>query len=181
MDFYFFKEGYIRTSAEEFSVADINNYFIHLTNNAIQKNSSSYGLFENGNQLSFKDLERYAGEEETQKIWSKMKESAFMTFSSVKKKINQGNRKFCFELYGLDYIIDEELKVWLIEVNENPCLECSSPLLSSLIPRMINDAFRLTVDQIFCEKKPTEKLYPVAGYKDNENLWEHLCALQPNV
>ena len=72
-----------------------------------------------------------------------------MVFSSVKKKINLNNRKFCFELFGLDYIIDEELKVWLIEVNENPCLECNSPLLSALIPRMVHDCFRLTVDQIF--------------------------------
>ena len=45
-----------------------------------------------------------------------------MTFSSVKKKINFYKRKFCFEIFGLDYIIDEEKKVWLIEINENPCL-----------------------------------------------------------
>lgn len=96
MDLYFFKEGYIRTSTEEFSVKDINNYFIHLTNNAIQKNSSSYGLFENGNQLSFRELARFIGEEETEKVWAKMKESTHMVFSSVKKKINQNNRRFCF-------------------------------------------------------------------------------------
>lgn len=41
---------------------DIDNYFIHLTNNAIQKNSASYGLFENGNQLSFRDLSKFVGE-----------------------------------------------------------------------------------------------------------------------
>lgn len=27
-----------------------------------------------------------------------------------------------FELFGLDFMIDEKLKVWLIEVNSNPCL-----------------------------------------------------------
>jgi hypothetical protein len=42
---YFFKEGYIRTSAEAYSTDDISNYFIHLTNNAIQKNSENYGQF----------------------------------------------------------------------------------------------------------------------------------------
>lgn len=36
---YFFKEGYIRTSTEKYSTEDIDNYYIHLTNNAIQKNS----------------------------------------------------------------------------------------------------------------------------------------------
>lgn len=102
-----------------------------------------------------------------------------MAFSSVKKKINANQRKNCFELFGLDFIIDAELKVWLIEVNENPCIECSSPLLGQLIPRMINDAFKLTLDKIM-EKKVEEKVYSVEGYKDGENMWENLGQLMPN-
>lgn len=35
----------------------INNHYIHLTNNAIQKNGKNYGNFEAGNQLSFKTFE----------------------------------------------------------------------------------------------------------------------------
>jgi tubulin--tyrosine ligase len=27
-----------------------------------------------------------------------------------------------FEIFGLDFMIDEDFKVWLIEVNTNPCL-----------------------------------------------------------
>lgn len=86
-----------------------------------------------------------------------------MAFSSVKKKINANQRKHCFEVFGLDFFIDSELKVWLIEVNENPCIQCSSPLLGQLIPRMLNDAFKLTIDQII-ERKIEEKPYPVKGY-----------------
>lgn len=40
-----------------------------------------------------------------------------MVFSSIKKKVNANNRKHCFEVFGLDFFIDAELKVWLIEVN----------------------------------------------------------------
>jgi tubulin monoglycylase TTLL3/8 len=59
MELFFFKEAYIRTSTEVYSTDDIDNYFIHLTNNAIQKNASNYGQYESGNQLSFKSLARY--------------------------------------------------------------------------------------------------------------------------
>ena len=45
MELFFFKEAYIRTSAEEYSTDNIGNYFIHLTNNAIQKNAANYGQF----------------------------------------------------------------------------------------------------------------------------------------
>lgn len=34
---YFFQDGYLRTASKEFSDVDINNKYIHLTNDAIQK------------------------------------------------------------------------------------------------------------------------------------------------
>jgi D-alanine-D-alanine ligase-like ATP-grasp enzyme len=50
------------------------------------------------------------------------------------------------EIFGYDFIIDSALKPWLIEVNTNPCLEESSSLLKILIPRMLDDALKLTLD-----------------------------------
>lgn len=46
-------------------------------------------------------------------------------------------------------MIDENYKVWLIECNTNPCLELSSSLLSKILPSMIDNAFRITVDPLF--------------------------------
>ena len=40
----------------------------------------------------------------------------------------------CFKLFGLDFMIDTNFKVWLIEINTNPCLETTSPILVRLIP-----------------------------------------------
>lgn len=36
MEVYIFPEGYLRTSSEDFTLNDIENPFIHLTNNAVQ-------------------------------------------------------------------------------------------------------------------------------------------------
>lgn len=47
------------------------------------------------------------------------------------------DRKYCFEVFGYDFIIDEDFNLWLIEVNTNPCIELSSPILEALIPRML--------------------------------------------
>jgi len=55
----------------------------------------------------------------------------------VRKKLNKEERKFCFEIFGYDFIIDSNYNVWLIEVNTNPCIETSSPLLEMYIPRML--------------------------------------------
>lgn len=82
-----------------------------------------------------------------------MKYLVVKTFESIKKKLNSENRKFCFELFGFDFIIDQDFTVWLIEVNTNPCLDESSALLKGLLPRMLDDAFKLTIDRIFPNPK----------------------------
>lgn len=69
-----------------------------------------------------------------------------LSLVSTRQKLNKNNRKSCFEIYGYDFMIDELLEPWLIEVNTNPCLEESSALLKKLMPRMLDDAFRLTLD-----------------------------------
>jgi hypothetical protein len=51
--------------------------------------------------------------------------------------LNLNDRKYSFEIFGYDFMIDAEGTVWLIEVNTNPCIEESSPLLGKLIPRMV--------------------------------------------
>jgi tubulin monoglycylase TTLL3/8 len=43
-------------------------------------------------------------------------------------------------------MIDENFKVWLIEVNTNPCLELACPLLGRVIPSMLENAFKLILD-----------------------------------
>ena len=53
------------------------------------------------------------------------------------------------EIFGYDFMVDAELRPWLIEVNTNPCLEESNALLRQLIQRMLDDAFKLTLDLMF--------------------------------
>ena len=96
--------------------------------------------------------------------------------------LNPKERKMCFEIFGYDFMFDEDYKPYLLEVNTNPGLEISSPLIKQLIPRMIDDAFKLTIDEVFIlneenRREMNKKPFPVDGYDNNENLWELLCNL----
>ena len=59
-------------------------------------------------------------------------------------------------------------------------MEFSSPLIKQLLPRMIDDAFKLTIDEeyslsnIFIHK---ESKFPVDYYNNNENMWERYTIL----
>lgn len=41
---------------------------------------------------------------------------------SVRYKMNPNRRKQCFELFGFDFLVDEDFRSWLIEINTNPYL-----------------------------------------------------------
>ena len=71
------------------------------------------------------------------------------TIESVKKKLDPNKRNGCFEIFGYDFMIDADFSVWLIECNTNPSLDESCSLLRQIIPRMIDDAFKLTIDRDF--------------------------------
>lgn len=50
------------------------------------------------------------------------------------------------EVFGLDFMIDDDFKPYLIEVNTNPCLELACPLLARLIPNVIENALKIGLD-----------------------------------
>lgn len=49
----------------------------------------------------------------------------------------------------MDFMIDEEFGLWLIEVNTNPAIthDCSR-VLNRLIPRMLDNAFAVAIEPI---------------------------------
>jgi hypothetical protein len=85
-----------------------------------------------------------------------IKQQIARTLFASRKKLDPHKRcsnhhgKF-FELFGYDFMIDEDFNVWLIEVNTNPSLAESSQYLKELIPRMIDDLIKITVDKEYME------------------------------
>mmetsp|Transcript_10364 Transcript_10364/g.15946 ORF Transcript_10364/g.15946 Transcript_10364/m.15946 type:complete len:107 (+) Transcript_10364:2427-2747(+) len=57
------------------------------------------------------------------------------------------NRKNSFEFYGYDFMVDEDLKVWLIEVNASPSMESKGqPILKELVANVLTDLAKVVVD-----------------------------------
>lgn len=51
-----------------------------------------------------------------------MKMLAYYSIKSAEDKLKNNKNQFTFEIFGYDFLIDKKGKVWLIEVNTNPCL-----------------------------------------------------------
>ena len=79
--------------------------------------------------------------------------------------MNPNKRKHCFELYGYDFLIDEDFRVWLIEVNTNPYFGIPNEYIADLLPKMIDDMTKIVVDPIYPPKEVDSQ---------RENLFELL-------
>ena len=194
MDCYIFKEGHLKASSVNY---DTNNFdsFVHLTNYSLQKYNKSFSKFEKSNEISFKSFQDFINSQENsfnfyEEIFPKFIEIVKHSMLCAKNKINLNNRNFCFEIFGYDFMMDEDKNVYLIEINTNPGLEISSELIGQLVPRMIDDALLLTIDDLFpteycpeClnENNKYKSKYHVNGYKDDENMWDFICNVKKNV
>jgi hypothetical protein len=120
---FFYKRGYMRTSSDDYSLSKSNNY-VHLTNNCLQKHGENYGKHEEGNTIGFEVLQEYLQSkhpslevELTQHFLQRMKDLIIDTYLCSRSKMNPNKRRNVFELFGYDFLIDEDLRTWLIEVS----------------------------------------------------------------
>jgi hypothetical protein len=151
---YWYSDGYLRTSCREFTLKNVSNRYVHLTNDAVQKRLDDYGKFESGNKLSYIEFQKYLDSMKLdcdfiKTVIPKMRGMAQDSMRAISRKIDPSRKTFSFEIFGYDFMIDEDFNPWMIEVNTNPCLELSSPFLARLIPAMVENALKVAVDPVF--------------------------------
>ena len=129
---------------------------MHLTNDAVQKQSQDYGKYEAGNKISYSDFDKlllklkdvsFFG-----KILPKIKQRVGDVFKAAGKRLIGEVRSDYngFEWLGFDFMLDDDLTLQLIEVNTNPCLETQSCiLLQRLVPQMLDQSLKIAVDPFF--------------------------------
>ena len=174
---YIFKQGHLKATCGQYDI-NSSSPFIHLTNYSVQKHNVDFSKIEIGNEISYEEFQEELDKTNTGKnffkdIYPKIVYIIRLAVGSGKSNLNHLNRTNCFEIFGCDFILDQKFKPYLLEINLNPGLEISSPLISKLVPRMVDDALKLTIDaKYYKNKDENSSKYHVDGYDDNENMWE---------
>ena len=188
LNVFFCREGHLKGSSEFYDI-NTTNKFIHITNHSLQKKSAKFEQYEYGNEMSYADFKKFMKEEQIplekfNKMIEDMKILVKISFKSVGKKLLKVTPVFCFEIFGYDFILDNDFRPWILEINNNPGLGISSPVIQKLVPRMFDDALRLTIDKVFdtkyseeCVDKDGKYLskYKLEGFTDEENVFEFMC------
>ncbi|EQC37590.1 hypothetical protein SDRG_05186 [Saprolegnia diclina VS20] len=163
LEIYMYRSGFARFTNSRYSnnASDIENSFIHLTNVAIQKTSENYNK-KHGGKWDLKSLKLYMmskhGCARIDQLFYEIQMVIVRSLQSVEKIIISD--KHCFELYGYDIMIDENLKPWLLEVNASPSLSANTSADYQLKCGMLNDM----LDIIDLENKSKAKEDRVGGF-----------------
>jgi hypothetical protein len=157
MNVYMYQDSYVRMSSYTYDTENLEDRSIHLTNYAVQKKTEAASQFEEGNNLTLDDFQRIVREEHPDKpefdvqrdIVEQYKKLIVETFNACKDKLNPFREKHTFEVYGFDFLVDANFKVWLLEVNTNPYIGCSSAIITRIFTGMLEGVVRLTIDPYF--------------------------------
>eukprot|EP00929_Paragymnodinium_shiwhaense_P121029 TRINITY_DN9314_c0_g4_i1.p1 TRINITY_DN9314_c0_g4~~TRINITY_DN9314_c0_g4_i1.p1 ORF type:complete len:899 (-),score=169.42 TRINITY_DN9314_c0_g4_i1:133-2829(-) len=155
---YLYKEGLVRFATKAFSTKrqHIGDAYRHLTNYSVNKRASNF--LQNrevtdpgfGHKWSLGALNRHlkAAGHDVDLIWARIMDLVVKTLLAVEPVITTrvnslSAQESCFELYGFDVLVDEDLKPWLMEVNLSPSMGAESPLDWQVKTSLLRDAFNL--------------------------------------
>mmetsp|Transcript_16997 Transcript_16997/g.31838 ORF Transcript_16997/g.31838 Transcript_16997/m.31838 type:complete len:840 (-) Transcript_16997:141-2660(-) len=167
--YFLFRDGLVRlctTPYEPPTPDTFDKRCMHLTNYAVNKNSKNFQQAEGcddgtGSKRSLswflRHVEAEFGEKEREKLWKKLMGLCTKTlitvhstleaeyFGTFPKDLSGGQMDCrCFEVLGVDVMLDAKRKPYLIEVNHLPSFTCDSPLDEDIKKRLVEQTLDLT-------------------------------------
>lgn len=129
---YLFEEGSVKLTSNPYDPDDLSNLFAHLTNPDINEANS-----DSENPVVFLSLSEYrdwlAGEGfDATALFDKIKEQIRILAIAAQPHFRHSLRKIkgspfgCYELLGIDCLIDDSLRPWILEANLSPSLDICS-------------------------------------------------------
>jgi len=158
---YVYNEGLTRFASEPYRSetgenAAMTNKFAHLTNYSINKkhekfqNNEAAERDDQGNKWSLSALSKHLENigADMNLFWSRIYDLIIKSLLCVQPRVVTAQKKIssknnCFELYGYDIMVDDNLAPWILEVNLSPSLSADSPLDMNIKSGLVSDMFNL--------------------------------------
>lgn len=145
---YIYQEGIVRFGTDKFDLGQLGNVFSHLTNTSINKYGPAYSTDKErvgpGCKWTLTQLRHFFRQmdniDETL-LWQRITNIVVLTLLTQAPTVPKAQS--CFELFGFDILIDQNLKPWLLEVNFSPALgmDCQADFIAK--HSMLNDLIDL--------------------------------------
>mmetsp|Transcript_126850 Transcript_126850/g.224794 ORF Transcript_126850/g.224794 Transcript_126850/m.224794 type:complete len:848 (+) Transcript_126850:24-2567(+) len=153
---WFYEDCYLRFSFADYDPKRLKNKYAHLTNNSISKHAEDFDERSDETMIDSTEFQEYLAGLKFERdgrviedpwlevVQPKMKQIVLWSLESTQDAIVP--RTSSFELFGYDFMVSEDLDVWLIEVNSSPDLSYSTSTTRTLVKAMLDDLVRVLVD-----------------------------------
>ncbi|XP_034000833.1 protein polyglycylase TTLL10 isoform X3 [Trematomus bernacchii] len=169
----FFRHGYVRLTCDLYDPSS-NNLSAHLTNQYMQKKNPLYSQLKEDTVWTMERFNTYVNgrfrvAKGLPRDWvmgafaERMQQIMTQCFLAVKSKLDC--RLGFFDLIGCDFMVDEDFKVWLLEMNCNPALHTNCEVLKEVIPSTVEETLDLTLE-IFNKCRLKQRILPLASQRD---------------
>nr|XP_021137521.1 inactive polyglycylase TTLL10 isoform X2 [Columba livia] len=149
----FFAQGYVRLTCVNYDAAS-DDLTVHLTNQYMQKKNSLYSQLKDETVWRMEHFNSYVNEKFGKNgglpkdwvftVFTRMQQIMLQCFLAAKHKLDR--KLGYFDLIGCDFLIDENFKVWLLEMNANPALHTGCRALSDTIPAVVHESLDLVLE-----------------------------------
>jgi len=147
---YMYREGLTRFATKKYDISDLTSLFSHLTNASLNKLSPEYetekDMIGSGCKWTLAQLRKHLAREGKSDwlMWQKIMSIVVLTIvGEVYKSGSFPQVGRCFDFFGFDILIDEDLKPWLLEVNVSPGLSGDSEVDEIVKKPLLNQLFDL--------------------------------------
>lgn len=155
---YIYNEGLTRFATRQYAVptkGNSGNVFMHLTNYSLNRLSESFSKDqEKGSKRTFSSLNRILSRDgyDVALLWNEIDEIVVKTVISALPVLKHNYSasfprhdviQACFEILGVDIIIDDSFKPWLLEVNHSPSFSTSEFVDLQVKSALVRDTFNL--------------------------------------
>ena len=99
----------------------------------------------NEDMWTCQQFSEYLGSDKYNEIYEKIKNAIICSFFACHQEIKK--RKNSHELFGYDFMIDEDYNVFLIEVNASPALDYSTKITENAVKTTVKDLIEIFIDK----------------------------------
>uniref|UniRef100_A0A8R1I606 Uncharacterized protein n=1 Tax=Caenorhabditis japonica TaxID=281687 RepID=A0A8R1I606_CAEJA len=151
---YIYDQGLVRFASVPYShcISNISNKYMHLTNYSINKMAEKDGVASTPvPKWTLTHLWEHFADMgiDSAPIRDRIQDVIIKAFIACEKPIRDHMSRFlqqgfiCYELFGIDIMLDENLKPWLLEVNISPSLHSGTPLDVAVKAPLAKDVLNL--------------------------------------
>eukprot|EP00943_MAST-04B_sp_MAST-4B-sp1_P003249 g3249.t1 len=180
-----YRDGTLRVSLGSYNTKNFTDLKVHLTNAVMQKKSEFYRQNKEKTRVTFPEFQKYLNTKKHQykeisnspfdHIKCQVKRALKTIVAAYKDTLSPSNQKIritenAFSLLGADFMIDNNLNIWITELQSGPGLPKNTQAVAAVMGTMLPELIDIELE-IREKQEKGKNLFPLKSLKTFEYIY----------